>query len=178
MSAALFRVDVSNEQTLNPITLIATNGGSSRRDGVELEWRVPVGALITSTGSWTFTDARYRSLTAAPEKGDGDPTQLDGQRIFNTARYVGSTAIEMTVKHLGLRVSGNWLGPYSPFDEPGVVAGGYGLLHASATVPVNRMELTLALRNVLDRRYPELIAGHIVSPGQPRTILLSVRTRL
>jgi outer membrane receptor protein involved in Fe transport len=179
-SAALFRVDVSNEQTLNPVTLVATNGGSSRRNGVELDWRVPVGAFVTSSGSWTFTDARYHSLTAAPEEGEGEPTQLDGQRIFNTARYVGSAAILATVKHpdVRLRISGNWVGPYSPFDEPGVVAGGYGLLHASATVPLNRVELELAMRNVLDRPYPELIAGHIVSPGQPRTIYLTLHTRL
>jgi outer membrane receptor protein involved in Fe transport len=177
-SAALFRVEVSNEQTLNPITLVATNGGSSRRDGVELDWRLPLGALLTSTGSWTFTDARYRSLTSAPGEGDGEPTQLDGLRIFNTARYVGSSALQLTMKHpgVGVRVSGNWVGPYSPFDEPGAVVGGYGLLHASVTLPIDRTELALGVRNLLDRSYPELIAGHVVSPGQPQTVYFSLRT--
>ncbi len=76
------------------------------------------------------------------------------------------------------RVSGNWTGPYSPFDEPGVVVGGYGLLHASASAPVDRFDIEVGLRDVLDRAYPELIAGHIVSPGQPRTVYLSVRAHI
>ena len=36
-SAALFRADVSNEQTFNPVTLESSNGGASRRQGVELD---------------------------------------------------------------------------------------------------------------------------------------------
>ncbi|HEX4575098.1 MAG TPA: TonB-dependent receptor, partial [Gemmatimonadales bacterium] len=36
-SLALFRMDVSNEQTINPATLVVTSGGASRRQGVEIE---------------------------------------------------------------------------------------------------------------------------------------------
>ncbi|MGH7620520.1 MAG: TonB-dependent receptor, partial [Gemmatimonadaceae bacterium] len=46
-SAALFRMNVSNEQTFDPVTLESTNGGSSRRQGLELEWSVPVAAVAT-----------------------------------------------------------------------------------------------------------------------------------
>jgi outer membrane receptor protein involved in Fe transport len=180
LSAALFRMDVSNEQTLNPVTLVSTNGGSSRRQGVELDWRATLTGRLTTSGSWTFNDARYRSLVAAPDEGDGDPVVLDGQRVFNTSKYVGDAALAFSPSGsaLQLRVSGNWVGPYSPFDEIGVVAGGYGLLHLSASIPIDRTEVDVGVRNVLDRAYPEVIAGHIVSPGQPRTIYVSVRTRM
>ncbi|MBC7673164.1 MAG: TonB-dependent receptor [Polaromonas sp.] len=179
-SVALFRMDVSNEQTLNPVTLVSTNGGASRRQGVELEWRVPVTPQFTTSGSWTFNDARYRRLVAAGSEGDGRPEILDGRRVFNTASYVGASALEFAPRdaRLRLRVSGNWIGAYSPFDEPGVLVGGYGLMHLSASVPLDGVEVEAGVRNALDRAYPELIAGHTVSPGSARTLVVSVRARL
>ncbi|HKO16150.1 MAG TPA: TonB-dependent receptor [Gemmatimonadaceae bacterium] len=172
-TATLFRMDVSNEQTFNPVTLESTSGGSSRRQGVELELRAPVTSLFTVDGDWTFLDARYRSLTAVPEDGGGPPEELNGLRVYNTARYVGTAALEITPPSrnaLRLRVSGNWVGPYSPFDEPGALWGSYGLLHASASARIHGVELEAGVRNLLDRAYPELVAGHIVSPGQPRAL--------
>jgi outer membrane receptor protein involved in Fe transport len=170
-TATLFRMEVSNEQTFNPVTLEATSGGSSRRQGLELELRAPVAPLTAISADWTFLDARYRSLVAIPEEGDGTPVSLSGLHVFNTAKYVGSAALDVTPRPwLRLRVAGNWVGPYSPFDEPGVVWGGYGLLHASATTRFRGVELDVGVRNALDRAYPELVAGHIVAPGQPRAV--------
>jgi outer membrane receptor protein involved in Fe transport len=173
-------MDVSNEQTLNPVTLVATNGGSIRRQGVEVDWRAPLVAATTISGNWTFTDARYRSLVAAPEDGGGDAVVLNGLRVYNTASYVGVAALQLapTAASWRIRASGNWVGPYSPFDEPGVLIGGYGLMHLSGTVPVAGVELDAGVRNVFDRAYPEMIAGHIVSPGEPRTIFFSARVRM
>jgi len=66
------------------------------------------------------------------------------------------------------RVGSNFVGPYSPFDEPGVVLGSYGLMHLSGRVRLNRgVVFDGGIRNVLDRAYPELVAGHIVAPGSP-----------
>jgi outer membrane receptor protein involved in Fe transport len=180
-SAALFRMDVSNEQTLNPVTLVATNGGSSRRQGVELDWLVPLAPSVAVSGDWTFNDARYRSLVAVPSDGGGVPVVLDGQRVYNTAKYVGTASLDFVPNPAAswrLRLGGNWVGAYSPFDEPGVVLGGYGLMHLSGSVVVRQLELDAGVRNVLDRAYPELVAGHIVSPGQPRTVYVSARARM
>ena len=69
------------------------------------------------------------------------------------------------------RAGGTWLGSYAPFDEPGVVLGGYGLLHLSGRVRLaTASSLDLSIRNALNRRYPELVAGHVYSPGQARTL--------
>jgi hypothetical protein len=38
------------------------------------------------------------------------------------------------------------------------------------------VELDVGVRNVLDRAYPELVAGHVVSPGQPRALFFTIRT--
>ena len=78
-----------------------------------------------------------------------------------------------------LRASGNWVGPYSPFDEPGVVLGAYGLMHLSGRLRGSRTAvLDVGVRNVFDRAYPELVAGHIVAPGETRSAYLSLRYRM
>jgi outer membrane receptor protein involved in Fe transport len=178
-AATVFRMDVSNEQTFNPVTLEATSGGSSRRQGIELELHTPVVRMAALSVDWTFLDARYRSLTAVPEEGGGGaPVMLNGLRVYNTAKYVGSAALDVAPRpSLRLRLAGNWVGPYSPFDEAGVTVGGYGLAHVSATWLSRAFALDVGIRNVLDRAYPELIAGELVSPGQPRSVYVSFRAR-
>jgi outer membrane receptor protein involved in Fe transport len=185
---ALFRMDVSNEQTFDPLTGDASNGGASRRQGVEVDWRVPFGASLLGprfdralvvTGDWTVLDARYRHLAAVGEDAaEGTPPEvLDGLRVYNTAKYVGSASLAIAPRGAPwrFRVGGNWVGPYSPFDRPGEVLGGYGLLHASAGVQVRDVEIDAGIRNALDRAYPELVAGEVVSPGQPRALFVTAR---
>jgi outer membrane receptor protein involved in Fe transport len=179
-SAALFRADVSNEQTFDPVTLQSSNGGASRRQGLELDWRVPVVARHASVdGEWTFNDARYRSLVAIPDEG-GAPIVLNGLRVFNTSKYIGAAAADFTSPGAPwrVRVSGNWVGPYSPFDRPGDVLPGYGLAHASLQWTLRSSEIDVGVRNIFGRAYPELVAGDVVSPGQPRTVFVSLRSHI
>ena len=175
-SATLFRMNVSNEQTINPLSGAASNGGSSVRKGLELQWVLPVVRTLRVTGDWTFNDARYTHLTIESEQ-TGSLETVDGMRVYNTAKYVGSGAVQYTPKGAPwiLRLSGNWVGPYSPFDEPGVVLGAYGLMHADVSTTVAGSRVYVGVRNVLDRVYPELVAGGLVSPGQPRSLFVQVR---
>ena len=177
LSAALFQTDVSNEQTFNPVTLASTNGGASRRQGVDLDWSVPLGGEFRTTGNWTFLDARYKHLIAASADAGGSPDVLDGLRVYNTSQYTGTSSLDFTPSGSSwrLRVASNWVGPYSPFDEPGVVLGAYGLLHLSGSVRWMDTDWTLGVRNALDRAYLELVALHIVAPGQPRGVQLEVQ---
>ncbi len=178
-TATLFRMNVSNEQTFNPVTLQSTNGGRSRRQGLEIEWHTPLASRLALSGNWTFLDARYTQQTLASEDPSAPPIVLNGVRVYNTAQYVGDVAMEFVPAHAWrLRVSGNFVGPYSPFDEPGVVLAPYGLLHVGGSVMLRGTELDFGIRNMLDRAYPELVAGHIVAPGQPRSIFLSARHTL
>ncbi|HEY3133670.1 MAG TPA: TonB-dependent receptor [Gemmatimonadaceae bacterium] len=184
-SIAAFRMNVSNEQTFNPLTSGSFSGGSSRRQGIELNLRAPVARIATLSTEWTLNDARYRHLVIEPEDPAEPPADVSGLRVYNTARYIGAMALEimtddgMTPGKWNLRVGGNWVGPYSPFDEPGVVLGSYGLMHLSGRLRLNRgVVLDGGIRNVLDRAYPELVAGHIVAPGEPRSAYLSLRYRM
>jgi outer membrane receptor protein involved in Fe transport len=176
-TAAVFRMDVSNEQTFNPLTSGSINGGASRHQGVELSLRAPVSKSLSLTGDWTFNDARYVRLIAQAED---DPTHVDtlsGARVYNTAKYIGSAAVQWAPPSSlwSVRVTTNAVGPYSPFDEPGVVLPAYALLHASATRRIGKVELEAGVRNILDKAYPELVAGGLVAPGQPRAAFGTVR---
>jgi outer membrane receptor protein involved in Fe transport len=184
-SVDVFRMNVSNEQTFNPLTSGSNNGGKSRRQGVELDVRAPITAISILSTDWTLNDARYVQLIAEPEDPAEAPVDVSGLRVYNTARYIGSAALDLrtddgvTPGKWNLRLAGNWVGPYSPFDEPGEVLGGYGLMHVSGRVRLSRaVVLDGGLRNALDRAYPELVAGHIVSPGEPRSAYVSLRYRL
>ena len=177
-TATLFRMNVSNEQTFNPLTGESNNGGASRRQGLELDARVPAGPAANVTANWTFLDARYRHLTAVSEDATQPPAQLDGLRVYNTAKYIGTAALEIAPPRTWwrLRFAGNWVGPYSPFDEPGVVLGSYGLAHVSGSAQWGPVRLEVGVRNVFDRAYPELVAGHVIDPGQPRAVFTTLRT--
>ncbi|MFI5206646.1 MAG: TonB-dependent receptor [Gemmatimonadales bacterium] len=170
--AALFRIDVSNEQTFDPITLTSMSGGESRRQGLELDAQVRLLPAVRFDADWTFTDARYRHLVTA----DGDT--LDGARVFNTARYVGTAGFTLAPPgaRWHVRVSTNAVGPYTPFDEPGVELPSYALLHLSAGAQLaTGTTLEIGVRNVLDQAFPELRAGGFVSPGQPRSAYATLR---
>ncbi|HUX33247.1 MAG TPA: TonB-dependent receptor [Gemmatimonadaceae bacterium] len=176
-SATLFRMDVSDEQTFNPLTGEANNGGSSRRQGLELQGSGLVGSSVVVTGDWTFNDARYTHLTIVSEDGGDPPADVSGLRVYNTAKYVGTGAVQYTPGGLpwSVKLSGTWMGPYSPFDEPGTVLGAYGLMHASVSTTVDGARVDVGVRNLLDRAYPELVAGGLVSPGQPRALFVQLR---
>jgi iron complex outermembrane receptor protein len=172
--AAVFRVDVSNEQTFNPVTLTSTSGGASRRQGVELELEARPSPWLAISGDWTFNDARYRRLVT-------DSDTLDGARVFNTARYVGVAAVRVAPasRRWQARVAANFVGPYSPFDAPGVVEPAYALFQISAGVRLERLGLLeVGVRNLFNRAYPELRAGDFISPGQPRSLFATLRTGL
>jgi outer membrane receptor protein involved in Fe transport len=174
-SVALFRIDVSNEQTFDPITLTSTSGGASRRQGVAIQATVRPWAHVVLHTEWTFTDARYRSFVTE----DGDT--LDNARVFNTARYVGVAGLSYASPGQLWRagVSVNAVGPYSPFDAPGVLLPAYALVHLNGGIRIAPGDyLEIGVRNLFNRAHPELRAASFVTPGQPRSVYASLRTGL
>ena len=170
-SVALFQMDVSNEQTFDPIALTSRSGGSSRRRGVELEMQVRASPAVTISTDWTLNDATYRHLVS--EEGD----TLDGARVFNTAKYVGSAAIDLSPfgATWRLRAATDVTGPYTPFDMPGVVRPAYALAHLSGGKRFGAVQLELGIRNLFNTAYREIEAGGFVAPGQTRSLFGMVR---
>jgi outer membrane receptor protein involved in Fe transport len=142
---------------------------------VELELDARPSPWLTLSADWTFTDARYRQLITE----DGDT--LSGARVFNTAKYVGVASVEVAPpdQHWQVRLATNVVGPYSPFDAPGVVDPAYALFHLSAGLRIAGVGLLeVGIRNLFDRAYPELRAGDFVTPGQPRALFATLRAGL
>jgi iron complex outermembrane receptor protein len=170
-SLAFFRMNVSNEQTFDPITLTTTNGGASRRSGIEADANYALTSAIRFDLAATIYDARYENLITP----DGDT--LSGVTVFNTSKYVGAAALEIappTAKWHG-RLATNFQGPYSPFDKPGETLSPYLLVHASAGYLLGRTSLELGVRNLFDQKYVEVQAGNFLVPGQPITVYGSVQ---
>jgi len=183
-SVALFRDDVSNDQTFDPVTLNAVSGGASRRQGVEVEFEVRASQAVRLSGDWTFQDARYTSNTLTEvDSVDGGSSlaDLNGLRVFNTSKYVGLVTAEIAPPTAGwqLRLTMNAMGPYSPFDEPGVVLPSYTLFSVTGVVRLGgAASLQVGVRNVFDLAYRELEAGGLITPGQPRAVYGAVRYHL
>ena len=170
-SLAVFRMNVSNEQTFDPITLTTTNGGSSRRSGIEADASYALTPTLRFDLAATINDAKYENLITP----DGDT--LSGVTVYNTSKWVGAAAVEIAppAARWHGRVATNFQGPYSPFDEPGVTLPSYGLLHVSAGYIFGHTSLELGVRNLLDQKYVEVQAGNFVAPGQPITVYGSVQ---
>ncbi len=166
-SAALFRTDVSNEQTFDPVLLTTTDGGKSRRQGVEVTLGAALGSVARFSGRWTFTNAKYLDQLTP------DGANLANTPVANTAKYVGDLALDVgpVTAPWGVRFTSDVLGPYTPFDEPGVQLPAYALFHVSGRYVLGaNTTLRLGVRNMFDKKYPELRAGGFISPGQPRAV--------
>jgi len=63
----LFRTDVSKEIHLDPFTTGVgnTNLPPSRRQGVEMDWKINLGKALRVTGGYAYTDARFLEGTLA-----------------------------------------------------------------------------------------------------------------
>ena len=173
VSVALFQMDVSDEQQFSEVCACSVSGGASRRRGVDFSADARLAGALTITTDWTLNDAKYRSF----ETEDGD-VLADRVRVFNTARYVGMAAATLSPKGSiwTVRLATNVVGPYTPFDEEvGFELPAYALLHLSGRVRLSKAEVELGVRNLLDRNYPELRAGGFVAPGQPRSLIASLR---
>lgn len=168
---AFYRMDVSREESFDELTGATITTGSSRRRGIELGLRGRLGPVVGVHGQWTINDAKYVNFVTE------DTVNLAGTPVYNTAKYVGEAGLDFGPANGAwfLGASANVVGPYTPFDEPGVELPAYGLAHLTGSVRLGKATLQLGIRNLFDRKYPELRAGGFVSPGLPRTIYTTLR---
>ncbi|HTR77362.1 MAG TPA: hypothetical protein VMH39_04605, partial [Gemmatimonadaceae bacterium] len=133
------------------------------------------------SGDWTFQDARYTSNTLTEvDSVDGGSSlaDLNGLRVFNTSKYIGLVTAEIAppMARWQLRLTMNAMGPYSPFDEPGVVLPSYTLFSITGVVRLGgAASLQVGVRNIFDLAYRELEAGGLITPGEPRALYGSIR---
>ena len=167
VDAAVFRMDLSNEQSFNGVTTIS--GGPSRRRGVDVTARAAVTPDVTLSTSFTVVDATYTRYF------DSDAgIDYSGQPVFNTSRFVGDGAVVIAPRHSiwRLRVGTSFQGKYTPFEEAvGLTRPAFALFYVSGGVRIaHGLRLEAGIRNILDTQYRELESGYFVTPGQTRTL--------
>jgi len=169
-SVALFNVDVHNEQTFNDVTQTFTANGESRRRGVEVDARVAVVPAVALFTHSTINDAHYVHLVS------DDGEDLSGVPVFGVARSTVEGGVDFQRRGIIGSIWTAYTGPFTPIGEPDARTSSYTLLNARGVVPVSGpWSLGLGVQNILDRHYTELRASGFVSPGQPRTFLLTLR---
>jgi outer membrane receptor protein involved in Fe transport len=198
-SVALFRMDVSNERVLDPVTREISSAGSSVRQGIDADLRVRLLDGLHATAAATWNDARLvgryadaheehegaavlvPAFSFAPVDGphfhEGHDHALESERIPGVARYTGKLGVEAELPrgaetHLAWRFTG----PYVPIGEPDVRSRAFSVLDVGASIPLGRrLVLDAELQNALGIRYAELRASGFVTPGAPRSLRASLR---
>jgi len=167
LDAALFRMELSNEQAFNGVTTIS--GGPSRRRGVDLTGRAVLAPGVVLSTNVTVVDAKYTRYID-PDNG----IDYSGQPVFNTSKFVGNTALLISPPHSiwRLRLDTNYQGAYTPFEEAvGLTRPAFALFNVSAGVRLRtNAHVDVGVRNVLNTQYRELESGYFITPGEPAAV--------
>jgi iron complex outermembrane recepter protein len=175
VDASLFRMDVSNEESFDPALNTVVGGGQSRRIGLDVGVHGRVMPGVTADANFTVLDGFYTHFL-----NPGDGVDYSHTPIFNTSRYTGAVHFDVDVPSQiwVAQIGATLQGPYTPFEEPGVLRPGFALFSLAGGVKLStRTQLLIGVRNVLDVRYRELESGGQVTPGEGRAIYASMRFR-
>jgi outer membrane receptor protein involved in Fe transport len=169
-SMALFLINVSNQQTVDPVTLQPSSGGTTRQQGVELDGRVGLLRWLSLFAHATVNDAHYVHLVTE------DGTDLSGQPVFQVARSTVQTGFDLQQGAFAGSIWAAYTGPWTPVNQVGVLTSAYTLLNVRGVFPIaGEWSGAVGVQNILDQKYVEVQASGFISPGTPRQLLLTVR---
>jgi outer membrane receptor protein involved in Fe transport len=157
------------------------NAGAHRSEGLELETRWRLDRAWTFGLTYAYTRARWiDDKFFDPDLGQN--FDFSGRAVAGVPLHSGTVTVERSFDELRLKLRG-WIeaqGDY-PVDNPNTVrAGGFWTANATATwSPLDQLELQLTGRNLLDRRYAQLVGGNLgptaAFPQLPREVLLRAK---
>lgn len=189
---SLFQTQTHNERILDPVTLLLSDAGESRRRGVSASFALALGGHVRFSAEGTFNDARItgvadtsRSLIQARAAASGpaahpvfhDVPLTPGATVPGVARYLGRAELAVAAtRALDLRALIRWTGPFAPIGEPSVRTQAYLVTDLGGSLRLSQWgTLDLDLQNLLDTRYPEIRASGFINPGAPRTLRAALR---
>ncbi len=194
---ALFRMDVSHERIVDPITQAITSAGSSVRQGVDLRGTLLVGGAtrVTFGATWNdanltgeFADAHLPAVRALVAGDDpllypGPPAFHEesgsGKRVPGVAQYVAQLGVTRVVGTVPLGLNARVLGPYVPIGEPDIETQAYLVADVTAGIPLTTgVSADVSLQNLFNRRYAEIRASGFINPGVPRTLRVNLNWTL
>ena len=192
---ALFRIDVSDERILDPVTREVSDAGQSVRQGVSLDLTWTAVPRVRLLFEGTYNDAKItgieqgggvtvsNELAAAVVPGPLVPNLHDvpltpGSKVPGVASWLGHSGVEADLlTSVTSRALVRFSGPFTPIGEPGVRTQEYAVLDLGASIRLGQAGTTLDfdLLNAFDTRYPELRASGFLNPGAPRSLRAAVR---
>jgi outer membrane receptor for Fe3+-dicitrate len=192
---ALFRIDVSDERILDPVTREVSDAGQSVRQGVSLDLSWTAVPRVRLMFEGTYNDAKITNieesgavtvsdeLAAAVAPGPIVPNLHDvpltpGSKVPGVASWLGRTGVEADLlTSVTTRALVRFSGPFTPIGEPGVRTQEYAVLDLGASIRLGQSGTTLDLDllNAFDTRYPELRASGFLNPGAPRSLRAAMR---
>jgi outer membrane receptor protein involved in Fe transport len=137
---------------------------------VEVDARLgvlPAAAVFTHA---TITDARFVSLISEEGK------DLAGLPVFGVSRSNVEGGIDFGRRAVSGSLWAAYTGPFTPVGEPDMRTSAFTLVHVRAIAAVSGpWSVSFGVQNIFDKRYAEVRASGFVSPGQPRTLLMTLR---
>jgi outer membrane receptor protein involved in Fe transport len=169
-SAALFLINVSNQQTVDPVTLQPSSAGTTRQQGAEIDGRVGILRWLSVFAHATVNNAHYVHLVTE------DGTDLSGQPVFQVAKSTVQAGFDLQQGSFAGSIWAAYTGAWTPVNEPGVLTSPYTLLNVRGIFPITgEWSGALGVQNILDQKYVEVQASGYLSPGTPRQVMLTVR---
>ena len=169
-SLGLFLIDVHNQQTIDPITLQPSNGGTTRQQGMDLSARAGLERWLAAFVHVVVNNSHYVNLIT--DSGD----TLSGKPVYQVAKYTGEFGFDVDWKGISGSLWAAYMGSWVPVDEPGVYTKPYTLLNLRAVFPISGpWSGVVGMQNILDQKYVEVQSSGFLSPGAPRQLLVTVR---
>ncbi|MEZ4417767.1 MAG: TonB-dependent receptor [Gemmatimonadota bacterium] len=180
---SLFRIDVSNERLLDPVTLEVTDSGGSTRQGIEAQVGWSLSEEVRLDLGVTLNDAHLHGGYVDPHEDHGhEEAPADGPNtgddpVPGVSRYLMRAGAQLPLPWgLPMRMSWRLVGPHTPVGEPEVETRAYSLLDVGTEWEWRPgVTLEMELSNVADVRYVELRSSGFVTPGAPRSLSARVR---
>jgi hypothetical protein len=195
---SVFRYDLRNEKIQDPITLLVSTAGASRRQGVDLRVTASPSGGIALRGHLTVNDAvitapatfgttRPTLLALSASSGVAEVTErlshddgglVPGARVPGVASYFGSVGADVPLTpRLLLRTTGRFSGPFVPFREAAVETPAWLTADAGLSwqLPGREVALDVDLQNLADALYTEIRASGFLNPGTPRVLRVGLR---
>lgn len=164
---SLFRTDTTNEVIVDAVTLVETNAGETRRQGIEAgaEWYITPDLLIYANGvcqSAEYTD--YNTST-------GD---FSGNDISRVPELIARAGVEYFPKlGLGASLTTKYTGERWSDSANTKREEDFCIFDASVRYAMEKVTFTLFFNNIFDKKYAELQGIDSYYPSDPLNVSLS-----
>lgn len=183
---ALFRSDITDQQVSSAVSVtsvIITNVGKTRSQGIDLTFRVKPVSALTFSVSGTYQEARFRQYLSPPNDYSGKSQLRSPDFTFNLG-----AAYDLDLgKFAKLTLSGDYFHSSPVFYDllnsriAGLYQPTYDVGNVQVTAQLNAVpvEIGAFVRNVGDKHYFQNIAGTAATgalgvPALPRTYGLTL----